>query len=318
MKQQLTRRSRLVLLSALAVLALGFLFIWASISSAANSSPRDAHVSLYVTVEHDGGLVQGLKGDNFRLYQDGETVPFRLAKPEKPAAIALLVEYSQSSWLYLRDIQRAMQGFTNVAPEGHWYALATFAHELKVQVDFTKRRGAVSEGFQGLTQPLWQELDTYDAIYKMLDKMSRMSDRRILIFVGSGFDTLSSHTLEDVEKKIESVNAVVYAIGAGSSLRGYYEPYLGSADRMKVLQAEAFLRMLADKSGGQAWFPQFEMGFPDVMQAIMQMIESQYRLVYEAQRRQDDRFHEVEVVAFGALENAREKFDVRVREGWRF
>lgn len=75
---------------------------------------------LYVTVEHDGKLIRGLTERNFRVYEEERPVPFTVEPPEKPASIALLVEYSRGSWLYLDDIARAMQGFTDHAPEGHW------------------------------------------------------------------------------------------------------------------------------------------------------------------------------------------------------
>lgn len=126
---------------------------------------------------------------------------------------------------------------------------------------------------------MWSEIDAYDAIHKMLETMSRLKGRRILIFVGSGFDTLSSHTIDDIEDRLEQTNVVFYAVGAGSILRGYYDRYLSTMQRMDLMQAEAFLRGMADKSGGWAAFPRFETAVPDVVLGVMQSIEFQHKIV---------------------------------------
>ncbi len=275
-------------------------------------------VSLYLTVEQGDKLVGGLTEKNFRLYEDGHARPFHLAEPEKPATVTLLVEYSRSSWAYFDDIQQAMRGFLSSAPEGNWYALVTFAHETNIQVDFTKIKGKITAAFSDLGNPSWDEIDTYDAVYDTLSRMDRLPGRRVLIVVGSGFDSFSSHTLEEVQEQIEAANVAVFAVGAGSLLRGQYEPYLGTSARMNLLQAEAFMKMLANKSGGQAWFPRFAQAFPDIMKGIMQMLENQYKLVYNSRVPRDGKFHEIRVEAFRLANDQREDFEVRVREGWRF
>lgn len=282
--------------------------------------PRDKGrpVSLYVTVEEGGGLVRGLTAENFRLQEEDRPRPFEVQAPENPSSIVLLVEYSQSSWLYFEDIHNALQGFMNVAPEGNWYALATYSHGMSLDVDFTKQKGKIVAAFADIGQPSWNEIDTYDAVYQVLESMDRLQARRVVIVIGSGFDSFSSHTLDDVQKKIESANVLVYGVGAGSLLRGSYEPYLGSSARMDLLRAEAFLKMLADKSGGEAWFPRFEGAFPDVMKGIMQSLENQYKLAYVSQIPADGKFHKIKVEAFQVKDDKRHNFKVRAREGWRF
>lgn len=280
-------------------------------------NPAAGPVSIYLNVEKDGNLVTGLTEKNFRLYQDGDAQKFRLEQPEEPASIALLVEYSRSSGYYLEDIDAAISGLLKHAPEGHWYALATFSHELEVNVDFTKQIGKLTEAYSQLGLPNWNEIDTYDAVYDMLDKMGRLPGRRILVLIGSGMDTFSEHTLEDVQKKIQEENVTVFVAGTGSAFRSSYEMYLDTFSRMTVHQARAFLLSLADKSGGFAWFPNFATGFPSVMNGIMQSIATQYRLVYDTPVRGSGKLHKIKVEAFRIVDDKRENFEVLVREGWR-
>jgi len=283
----------------------------------AATNPEFETVSVYLNVEKNGNLVTGLTERDFRLYEDGKPQSFRLEKPEQPASIAVLVEYSRSSGYFLEDIDAAMTGLLKHAEEGHWYAFATFSHELKIHSDFAKSISLVTDAYSQLGIPLWNEIDTYDALYEMLDKMGRLPGRRILIVIGSGIDTFSEHGFEDVKKKIESENVVVFVAGLGSTFRTVYDAYLDTSARMTLMQARAFLQMLAEKSGGCAWFPNHYNAFPDAMLGIMQSVATQYRLVYATTARGSGKFHKIKVEAFRLVDDKRENFTVKSREGWR-
>ncbi len=274
-------------------------------------------LSVYFTVEEGDKLIGGLTEKDFRLYEDGQPRSFRLAAPESPILISLLVEYSQISGFYLNDIDQALRGFLDAAPDGHWYSLATYSHGMTVDVDYTRQKAKILAAYAELGQPTWSEVDTYDAVYEMLEKLDLLPGRKALIVIGSGLDTFSSRTLGDVQKKIEAVNATVFGIGAGSLLRGQYDTYLGTGARMDLIQAEAFFNMLAKKSGGQAFFPLFETAYRDVMRGVVLTLEHQYRIVYDSEIPADGKFHRLKLEAFQSVDDKRRDYTVRIREGWR-
>lgn len=297
-------------------------FVLAVVSGFLTAAPAPAEtaepVSLYVNVVKDDKLIGGLGQANFRLYEDGQPREFRLAEPETPVSIALLAEYSQGSYLYFGDIQAAVQGFLQEVPEGNWYAFASFSSRTEINVDFTKLTGRIGEAFSDLGQPMSSEVNTYDAVYELLDAMGRLPGRRILVVVGSGMDTFSERSLNHIRDKLRSTNVTVYAVGAGSQLRGSYSAYLSTSAHMRLLQAESFLRMLASETGGEAWFPRFESAFPDVMRGIIQDVTFQYRLVYVPNAPRDGKFHKIKVEAFQIVDDKRQDFKVVARAGWRF
>ena len=274
-------------------------------------------VSIYLNVESKGGLVTGLQRENFRLWEDGHSQVFRLEKPEEPAAIAFLIEYSTSSGYFMEDLQYVLDGFKAHGIEGHWYALATFANMLEIHTDFTKLSGEINQTYAQLGQPIYNEINTYDAVYEMLDKMARLPGRKILIVIGSGVDTFSQHSMQDIQKKIETDNVSVFAAGLGSLLRGTYDPYVTTSGQMQLIAAQSFLQMLASKSGGFAWFPRMPVAFHDVTEGMMQSIATQYRIVYTSKARGAGKFRKIKVEAFQVVNDKRENFKVLVREGWR-
>lgn len=104
---------------------------------------------------------------------------------------------------------------------------------------------------------------------------------------------------------------------AGSLSRGPYDPYLASSARLDLYRAEAFLRRLADKSGGQAFFPRFESAYADIMKSVLAQLESQYRIVYPPDPSGGEECRGIRVEAFADADNRRREYSVRVREGWR-
>jgi VWFA-related protein len=273
--------------------------------------------SVYFTVEDGDRLVTGLGPAQFRVSEDGQPVAFRLEEPEKPVLVTVAAEYSQASGLYLNDIVTAVRELMDAAPEGNWYSLATYSQELQIVKDFTRMKGEILASFDEIGQPFWGEVNTYDAVYELLEKMEFLPGRKVLVLVGSGLNTLSRETMGNVQKKAEAAALNIFVMGAGTLLRGQYDGYLDAVSRMNLLQAEAFLNMLAKKTGGQAFFPRFETAYRDIARTIFTMLDSQYRLVYESRARPDNRFHRLRVEAYDPRD-ARRQYTVRVREGWRW
>ncbi len=300
-----------------ALVGAGTLQSHARSAAASKTLSRGEPVSAYLTVEEGDKLIQGFRQGNFRVAIDDQACPFRLETPETPVSIALLVEYSESSAVYFDDIDAAMQGFLEQAPPDNWYALATFSKGLHVDMDFTKVLGRIEDAYSTLGQPVWQEIDTYDAVYQMLDTMGRLPGRRVLIFIGSGVDTFSAHTLQEVLDKAEAENVTIYGVAAGTLLRGMYSAELTSSAEMTLVQARSFLQALAKESGGQAWFPNTDGAYPDIIKGIFQSLLCQYRLVLEYRPPHDGKLHKLKVEAFQLTDDRRKDFKVRVREGWR-
>jgi VWFA-related protein len=298
------------------VIVVAALCVAALLLPAAGRSADDRTWSIYANVEQDGKLVTGLDRANFRVWLDNQAQQFALQEPETPISVVLLVEYSQQSWRYLSDIQNAIEGFADNAPEGNWYALVTFDHDTNVVLDFTKEKARISPAFSGLGQPMWNETDTYDAIYDTLDKTARLPGRRVIIFIGAGIDSFSRHSFGDIEKALESADVTMYCLGAGSAFRSYYDAYLGASARMDLLQAQSFLNMLADKTGGEAWFPNMDVGFRDAMKGLMQDLSTQYRIVLK-DIASDGRLHKIKVEAFTVTDDKRKNLKVRVRDSIR-
>jgi VWFA-related protein len=276
------------------------------------ASAREA--SLYAGVVHDGKPVTGLTAADFRVWEDGKPVAFRLEPLEEPAEIVLVVEASQSSYPYSNDIDTIMRSFGEAAPDGYWYALVSFSREAGVNQDFTRDRNQIAAAWAGVGQPTSSEIDTYDAVYHVLESLQRLPGRRAMVVIGSGYDTLSGYTAGDVAKKSERCNVLVYSIGAGFNGPGTYGAWNGF-EHPRALQGESFLDRTAKESGGRAWFPETGDELSAALKSVFEDFNSRYRLSYDADTPADGRLHKVKVEAYDP--GTGKKLDVHVRKGWR-
>jgi VWFA-related protein len=271
-------------------------------------------VSLYAGVVRDGKPVTGLTAADFRVWEDGKPVPFRLEPLEEPAEVVLVVEASQSSYPYSNDIDTIMQSFGAAAPEGKWYALVSFSRGAGVDQDFTRDREQIAATWAALGQPAWSDIDSYDAVYQVLGALQRLPGRRAMIVIGSGYDTFSDHTAGDVAKISQRSNVLVYSIGAGSNGPGTYSVW-GGSEHMRTLQGESFLDRTAKESGGRAWFPETGDELSAALKSVFEDFDNRYRLVYDADTPADGKLHKVKVEAYDP--GTGKKLDVHVRKGWR-
>ncbi len=275
-------------------------------------------VVMEVSVEYRGSGVPGLSARNFRVFEDGEPREVVSAEVAGPASVVLLIENSLHSWRFLNDVRSAMRGFLRTAPEekGHSYALVTYEREPVVEQSLTREIGRIRAAFAGVEQSAWGRTDTYDSIYRVLEAMRSLPGRRVLIFIGVGYDAFSRHTLGELANQVEAENVQVYGFATGSGPRQNAEQNW-TPDLPDLQQGEMLIRMLAQQSGGRWFCPSCEADYADSMRDTMRTLDRQYTVTYERPAPLEPGFHKLKVEAFDLVDDARRDYRVRAREGWR-
>jgi VWFA-related protein len=272
-----------------------------------------------ITVEHRGEGVSGLTAENFLVREDGVEREVVSAAPAGPASIVLLVENSLHSWRYLNDVRSAMRGFLKAAPEGkgHSYALVTYERRPMDEQSLTQELARIRAEFKSVEQSAWGQTDTYDSIARTLEAMRPLPGRRVLIFIGVGYDLFSRHTFGELAEKVEADDVQVYGFATGSEPRELSKLGVGAANMPDLEQGEMLLRMLAQRSGGKWFCPSCEADYLDSMRDTMNTLDRQYTVVYQRPEPLGAGFHKLKVEAFTTVDGVRRNFQVRARDGWR-
>jgi Ca-activated chloride channel family protein len=124
-----------------------------------------------------------------------------------------------------------------------------------------------------------------DALYNGLTRLGPIEGRRAIVVLTDGRDENnpgtapgSRHTIAEVLTQVQNVDATIYAIGLG--------PHVDSA----------VLETFADKSGGEAFFPENASGLADEYRRVVDRLRQRYIASYlSTNRTRDGQWRRVEI-----------------------
>jgi len=238
-------------------------------------------------------FVPGLKADNFLITEDGveqHVTSIRMAKT--PITAVMLLEFAANSYWFINDMQNAAVAFFRTLQPEDYIAVATYDIRTHILCDFTNNQSTIAEALQSLMIPGFSETNEFDALYEMLDRLSRVEGRKYIILISSGRDTMSKITLDKMLAKIKATqNVTIFTISTGGMMRemGGGGAGMGGASRhMDYLQADNEMRTFAEMTGGMWFEPVFQGALPEVFGQINESIRNQYVLTYRPTNQKND------------------------------
>jgi VWFA-related protein len=178
-----------------------------------------------------------------------------------PVRIALLLDASGSMRRDVEQVREAARMFVSSLPKQDRLAIMLFADKAEFEHDITGIREWTNEAIDRYQANGGTAL--YDAVFASLERLRREEGRRAVVVLTDGRDENnpgtapgSVHTYEDILGSLRESEASIFAIGMGPNV-----------DRDK-------LQELADKSGGEAYFPE-----------NVQSLTAEYRRILENLRR---------------------------------
>jgi len=310
----------------------GVFWILAAVTVMALAAEQSDLAHLYVRVEDHGKAKQGLVAKNFRVIEGEKVRIVSSAEPAGPASVVLLVENSEASWKYLNEVNSAMRGFLKTAPPWHSYSLVSYTEDPRVEAPMTSQASRIAQAYAGRKQSAWGRVAAYDALDQVLDEVEKLEGFRAVVVIGSGEDAFSQAEFEDLVRRVELTDVVVYSVQLGGS----QVPALGTPKGLEDLQdivslgdglsaeppdlrrGEMFLRAIADRSGGDFYCPNCEAGYRTAIEEIVDSLESYYRVSYRRATPPNWGFAKLRVTSFRIDDDVRYDYRVKVRPGWRF
>ncbi len=263
------------------------------------------NVDVGVVLEKTHQFVPGLKKDNFEIFENGVRQKItHFAQIKAPVTEVLLLEFAQTNYQFLYDMKNAAYAFLQQMQPHDEVAVVTYSMHTNIVTDFTQNKQRIEEALNSLQMPTWHETDMFDALYKTLDRLSRVKGRKYIILVSSGLNSFSKLTLKQVLNKIrETPNVTIFSISTGHYARIMAEsagfgPFGGmsSTERMDFLQGDNELRTFARMTGGQYFAPRFETAMPDIFEQINSEIRNKYELSYvPTDRKRDGTYRHIQV-----------------------
>jgi VWFA-related protein len=269
-------------------------------------SARSELVVLHATVrDRRGSYATGLSPDAFAVFEDGERQSIQFfGTQDQPVTVGLMID-SSGSMLTSRDRVIAAAGaFVETShPDDEIFALAfndTVRAALPADAPFTGDAETLRAALSGAIVTRGRTA-LYDAIAAGLDYVARGTRQtKVLVVVSDGGDNASTTGFDDLLRKAQVANTVIYTIG-------FIDPLERDANPKR-------LRQLADASGGEAFRPRDMTEVEDVLRHIARDIRHMYTIGYvPSNATRDQRFRRVRVVATAL---GRRDLRVRTRAGY--
>lgn len=244
-----------------------------------------------VVTDQDGNILSGLKKENFRVLDNGQTQQItNFAPTEAPVTIVILMEFSKiwygafgykaKDWAY---------GFLSHLNDKDWIAFKTFDLKTTLQVDFTHNRNEVGQAIVSLYYPDFTEAVLFDALLETLDQLRDVQGKKSILVLATGFDTFSKHTLDQTYKRLKETDIPIFCVGMAEEV----ELYARRGSNINYLQAKNQLTQFGEMTGGYAWFPRFQGEMPSVFNSVSAFLRSQYSIGFSPSTPQDGKYHKL-------------------------
>jgi VWFA-related protein len=250
------------------------------------------NLNVNVVLDKTHQFVPGLKANNFLILEDGvEQKVDTVRVTQTPITAVMLLEFASTSWNHIRDMQQSAVGFYHSLRPDDYVAVITYDLRTHILADFTNNKEVLADSIRSLMIPGFSDTNLFDALYETLDRTSRIDGRKYIILVGSGRDTFSKLTLDEILKKIKATpNVTIFSIGTGalSAEMGGGMGMRGGGSRIDTLQAQNQLKTFATMTGGMYFYPMFLGEIPDIFSQINSSIRNQYVVTYRPSNTKND------------------------------
>ncbi|WP_263359017.1 VWA domain-containing protein [Acidicapsa ligni] len=265
-------------------------------------------VSLNVTVlDNSGHIVQDLKGENFKVQEDGvQQALLSFQHQDIPVSIGLVVDNSGSMFKKRPAVNKSTLDLILASNPKDEAFVVNFADDAYIDQEFTSDVNKLRDGLSHLESRGGTAL--YDAVVASADKLAADAKRpkQVIVIITDGEDNASTLNLEQAIRRVQQLSGpVIYTIG------------LLFGDEMshsEVRHARRALEMLSGETGGIAFFPKSLDQVDEIAAEVARDIRSQYTLGYHSTKPSTEPgFRKITVLAQAKGEG---KLVVRTRTGY--
>ena len=251
-------------------------------------------------------FVSTLKKEDVRILEDGVPQQIFTFQPNSdlPLSLAILIDCSGSEERTLPEEKAAARSFLEsvLRPEKDEAAIVSFTGEVTLEQGLTgnvaRLRRAIDNirfvppsGYvggnvvlggtppiSGTQQTLAGSTAIWDAIWATSNELlmeSAEHQRRAIILLTDGVDTISQVRMQEAINRALKSDALIYAIGIG--------------DRYQFGIDEGSLKKITESTGGRAFFPRNERELNDAFAQIDRDLRERYLVAYSSTNKTRDR-----------------------------
>src|SRR5712691_2701330 len=288
---------------------------------------------LFTAADKQNRFLTNIKREDIRVLEDGVPQEIFTFQPNSdlPLSLAILIDTSASEEFTLPEEKAAARTFLQAVLRANKdeAAIVSFTGEVTLeqgltgnigrlrraidQVEFVPPSGYIGGGvvvggtppISGTQQALAGSTAIWDAIWATSNEL--LSDaaehqRRAIILLTDGQDTISQVHMQDAISRALKADALIYAIGIG--------------DRYDFGINEGALKKITEGTGGRAYFPRNERELRDSFVQIQNDLRAQYLVAYSSTNKTRDGSYRRVAIEIVNPETRKESLRLNYRPGY--
>jgi len=302
--------SFLLLLAALLFAAALCLRSFANTQENPEQSNQTIHVSVdrvnvgVIVTDHSGHFVEGLRREDFRVFDNGIEQPLTgFAAIEEPAQVLFLIEAGPAILFLGKNHIRASDTLlSNLSPNDR-VAIASYSKDPELLLDFTPDKPTARLALQSLNFMLgFADLNLSSSLASAIDWLAPFAGKKTVVVLSTGVDTSPPERWQAIQQKLRTSDVRILAVSLSGGFRkplkrGKISPQ-EREDRAFVkqgfAQADQSLHQLSEASGGRVYLPKNEQEFGRAYSEIAQLVRHEYSIAFSPPS-SDGQIHTIQV-----------------------
>jgi VWFA-related protein len=245
-----------------------------------------------VVTDSKGQFIEGLRREDFRLFDDSAEQPITdFLSIDAPAQVLILIEAGPAVYLIEAGHLRALKALLNGLSPNDRVAIARYNEAPEPILNFTADKLAAAATLGQLRFNLgFGQLNLASSLATTLDWLAQVPGKKSLVLLSTGIDTSPQAATQNLLARLKSTEVRVLAISLGGELRGSAAPDKkhpkkdqSSPEKMRATaegfaQADEELKAIASANGGRVYFPASTKDFAAVFAEIAQLVRHEYSL----------------------------------------
>jgi Ca-activated chloride channel homolog len=261
-----------------------------------------------IVTDSKGNFVEGLQREDFQILEGAapQTVT-DFAPVDSPAQVLLLLEAGPAVYLLQDSHLYVANALLSGLSPGDRAAIAVYNDAPTPLLDYTTDKRAVENALDSIHFNLgYGNLNLAQSLETVLDWLARVPGKKSIVLISAGVDTSPPETMQALIPRLETGDVRIFGISMSGPLRngkkGTAQQILQTQQAFE--QADAWLKALADASGGRAYFPESAKAFQETYKQIAELVRHEYSLAF-APPNADGAVHPIEVKVIPSADKAK-------------
>jgi Ca-activated chloride channel homolog len=241
-------------------------------------------------VDKNGKLITNIPQSAFKIFEDGVEQPIRLFRREDvPVSMGIIVDNSGSMGSKRARVAAAALDLVKQSNPEDEVFIVNFNDDTHIDQTLTNDVKALQAALARMQARGGTAMR--DALSQSIDyvKKNGKKDKKVLVVVTDGNDNSSNISIEQLLRKSQNSDVLIYAIGL-----------LNEEEAREARAAKKVLRALAEASGGQDYYPKSLSDVEEITPRVAHEIRNQYILGYTSSNQAlDGTFRQVKVTVAG-------------------